>query len=1167
MLNIANKLFASFTTFNFRFVFLLASLTIIIFFTIKSFNNLSASTLFSYPEPIATDSYGVKEISLADINNDMYIDIVAANYNSGSIDVYTNPSSTSAVWNKTTVRSNIQDISNVLTADIDNDSDIDIISSDTGSLSIILDVNLDGKGSSWETRTITSTAGAIKSMCLGDLNNDGTLDIVAADDSLDRIFYMQNNFVSNNSWQSVSIYLYENPKNPTSVFCHDMDNDNDIDVVSTSQNSSTINWHENVAGDGSQWETHEISNSVAFVNKIFVSDLDNDSYYDIVSISPASSTINFHRNIEGDGKTWESTIIYENINTPTDLFLIDLDSDGDDDILTGSNQPNSILWLENTLPLENNWISKQIGSSITYPSTIKAADIDRDGDNDVVFGSIADSTIHIGPNLFSQTSYNSISDIVNSSIDNHISAILGQAFVSNNDLLGADNSVLISIYDPNRNSNPQVVETIPSSDITITNLNSQTSASILLKETNVNSSLFIGEFFVNIDYSITNIQAKDLDRIEVKYKTNNNIIITSHTNTNQEYVIVDGTKPNISNLYPNSNIKDTISSYKFEGLIEDSIIGLGPDLETVESNIIFVIDNYSFKPNLTYLGYGKWSANLNINLTEGTHTWRISSSDLLGNTANSALLDLEVDITPPSFVRSGNNKSRTGDTALDSKSIVKSSDRKSIRLGFDDNLDGQSVDADGSDFIVLLNDVELQVTSAKWFDSPSTSKHVFLTLNNELPPDATPTVKLSGSIKDDAGNISKFDKTDVKDGISPEIEFTLTGTNDSGRIITNTDLVLEVISDESIINPSSNEVNINKLDSNNVMLPTSISATSFSIIKEGTYWEWTYEFDKSTVNGLYNIDLSLTDLAGNTLNISNPDFSNNSTTTLFEIDTKIYPGVLDLNSTHNVYSYISLDYLQESNEYTDNNVSHDSHKTVDVTHSYIDDKPFKFETHNNVIHTLAPPEKGWELGEHKIQVTLRDDAGNTLTETKTFTVTSKPLFTINLKPGLNLISLPTKPPMSNINSVIPPDHPINLVMSYDPVGKENWMVSERNPETNLFEGNISKIESSKAYLVRTDSFKPLEINLQTNLLHYGDLPTTIPLYKGWNFVPIISISGDINSNTGILANEYFQSIRATSILGINQFNNLSPIDENGMVYLGKGYLVYVDDNVVLVPPK
>ena len=38
--------------------------------------------------------------------------------------------------------------------------------------------------------------------------------------------------------------------------------------------------------------------------------------------------------------------------------------------------------------------------------------------------------------------------------------------------------------------------------------------------------------------------------------------------------------------------------------------------------------------------------------------------------------------------------------------------------------------------------------------------------------------------------------------------------------------------------------------------------------------------------------------------------------------------------------------------------------------------------------------------------------------------------------------------MSNINSVIPPGHPINLVMSYDPVGKENWIVSERNPETN-----------------------------------------------------------------------------------------------------------------------
>jgi hypothetical protein len=1158
---IANKLFKEHLSHSIRFIFLVLVLMIMILSTINSLNHLSATTLFSYPETIATDSYGVKEISLADINNDMYIDIVAANYNSGSIDVYTNPSSTSAVWNKTTVRSNIQDISNVLTADIDNDSDIDIISSDTGSLSIILDVNLDGKGSSWETRTITSTAGAIKSMCLGDLNNDGTLDIVAADDSLDRIFYMQNNFVSNNSWQSVSIYLYENPKNPTSVFCNDMDNDNDIDVVSTSQNSSTINWHENVAGDGSQWETHEISNSVASVNKIFVSDLDNDSYYDIVSISPASSTINFHRNIEGDGKTWESTIIYENINTPTDLFLIDLDSDGDDDILTGSNQPNSILWLENTLPLENNWISKQIGSSITYPSTIKAADIDRDGDNDVVFGSIADSTIHIGPNLFSQTSYNSISDIVNSSIDNHISAILGQAFVSNNDLLGADNSVLISIYDPNRNSNPQVVETIPSSDITITNLNSQISASILLRETNVNSSLFIGEFFVNTDYSGTNIQAKDLDRIEVKYKTNNNIIITAHTNTNKEYVIVDGTKPNISNLYPNSNIKDTISSYKFEGLIEDSIIGLGPDLETVESNIIFVIDNYSFKPNLTYLGYGKWSANLNINLAEGTHTWRISSSDLLGNTANSALLDLEVDITPPYFVRSGNNKSRTGDTALDSKSIVKSSDRKSIRLGFDDNLDGQSVDTDGSDFIVLLNDVELQVTSAKWFDSPSTSKHVFLTLNNELPPDATPTVKLSGSIKDDAGNISKFDKTDVKDGIKPDIRFTLNGTNNEGRVITYDKLILEVISDEQIINLNSSDVTIQMLDSNSTVVP--ITPTSFSTIKQNMSWRWEYMFGNlSNFGKIYNVDLQLQDIAGNSVNISNPDLTNNSKSTLFELDTLIQAGLLDIDAEPKPYSYINIDYSIESVEY-----QHDSHNKISITQSSVDGIPVTVQTHNDVLFTIPPPEEGWTVGKHKIEMTVMDDAGNSYLYEEYFIVNVEPLFTIKLKPGFNLISLPSNPSDSNINSVIPLTHSVNLIMTYDPSNGGNWLVSERNPETNRFEGAITQIDSSKAYLLRTNSFQSLEIGLRNTFLHDSNLPSTISLHKGWNFVPIINISSQSISTQGIVANEYFKNINPTSILGINQFNNLVPIDRNEMVLYGKGYLVYLDDDDVLVPPK
>ena len=1161
---IDNKLLKRHSSHNIRLILLLISLLAIIFFTIKSLNNLSAGTLFSYPETIANDSYGIKELSLADINKDTYLDIIAVNSNANSIDVYINPSSTNAIWTKKTVVTSTQGLLSVLTLDIDNDSDIDIIYTDTTSFAINLITNLDGSGDSWQSSSVTSTAGAIKSMCSCDLNKDGNIDIVAADDIRGRIFYMQNKLNVNNSWQSFSIY--ENPKSPSSLSCRDIDNDGDIDVISTSQSINTILWHENVTGNGDEWETHSVLTTTSFANNLYVSDLDNDSVYDLISTNRASSTIYFHKNIDGDGKTWESTNLYENYPGTTDLFLIDLDLDGDNDVLTSSNISKNVIWLENTLPIANTWTAEQIGATINYPSTIKAADIDNDGDNDIIIGSLADSKISIAENMLSQTSHDSMEDILMSSGKNYTSVILGQAFVSNNDLFGADNSVLISIYDPSRNTNPQTVETIPASDISIKNLITQTSATISLSETNVDSNMFIGEFLVDTDHSTNNIKANDLERIEVIYKKNDNISMTAFTNTNQEYVIVDGTKPTISNLYPNSNIKDVISVYKFEAFIEDSIIGLGPNLETVTSNIEFVIDEYSFKPNLTYLGYGKWAASLNIDLSEGIHTWKISSSDFLGNTSQSDLFTLEVDKTPPYFVLSGDNKARTGDTVINS-TIQQSSNRKSIRLGFDDYIDVRSVNKDASDFRAFLDNVEIEIESAEWFDSPTTSNHIFLNLKNELPPDATPTIKLVGSITDDAGNTSSFNKTIASDGINPEIQFILSGTNNESRIITNNELSIEVTSDEEIPNPDIDDITIQKLNSSNSLITTTLSPSVFSTIEDNKRWKWDFKFEESTVNGLYNIDLLLNDMADNTVTINNPDLLNNSGSTLFEIDTKIQTATINLNSTVNPYSYINLDYSNESNEYTLNNFIHDSHHKISIIESSVDDIPISLQTHDNILHTISPPQKGWSIGQHNIKLTVKDDAGNTATQTTSFAVTSKPLFSINLQPGFNLISFPSIPSNPDINSVIPMNHPVNLVMTYEPVGNGNWLVSERNPETKLFEGEIAQINSSKAYLLRTNSFEPLQIVLQTTFLQDANLPLTIPLFTGWNFVPIINISGTSITEEGILASEYFKNINATSILGINQFNNLAPIDSNEIVVFGKGYLVFVDNDTVLVPPK
>ena len=65
----------------------------------------------------------------------------------------------------------------------------------------------------------------------------------------------------------------------------------------------------------------------------------------------------------------------------------------------------------------------------------------------------------------------------------------------------------------------------------------------------------------------------------------------------------------------------------------------------------------------------------------------------------------------------------------------------------------------------------------------------------------------------------------------------------------------------------------------------------------------------------------------------------------------------------------------------------------------IDDKTF----------TVAPPADGYAIGEYEVAVTATDVAGNTKTAKKMVEITERAAFTVNLRPGYNLISLPGTP--------------------------------------------------------------------------------------------------------------------------------------------------------------
>ena len=66
-----------------------------------------------------------------------------------------------------------------------------------------------------------------------------------------------------------------------------------------------------------------------------------------------------------------------------DLYAADMDSDGDLDIVSGSYNDNTIAWYEND-GAANPSLQKQISNNAAGGFAVFAADIDNDGDLDIV---------------------------------------------------------------------------------------------------------------------------------------------------------------------------------------------------------------------------------------------------------------------------------------------------------------------------------------------------------------------------------------------------------------------------------------------------------------------------------------------------------------------------------------------------------------------------------------------------------------------------------------------------------------------------------------------------------------------------------------------------------------------------------------------------------------
>ena len=666
------------------------------------------------------------------------------------------------------------------------------------------------------------------------------------------------------------------------------------------------------------------------------------------------------------------------------------------------------------------------------------------------------------------------------------------------------------------------------------------------------------------------VHGADGDEIVISFRPSGSLVARTAT------VTVDTKGPSITNLSPVHDTRTEGGTIRFVADISDGGSGIGADADAVVAKTTLTVKDEALPVKATKPDSGASTVSVVATLGEGSFTWTVKVMDALGNVGKSDAVpddgdattmadegsqdhSVVVDITDPSI-----DSAMTGyvlDTSGKDPMAKKTGSRTGILVTFLDGgveegggLDGATID--DSDFRVDVDGQAQNIESVVW--NEKLGLMVFITLGDELAGDEEPVVRVVGPVEDLAGNSTGTGQETATDGIAPMLTVSVDGSADT---VTNDALTVLASADEKSRNPSrTNGIMVfaikkkggtgDDADTDVVGAAAGFSAAKFRTVTSGEQWEWTFSLANAT-NGKYNVCIKINDIAGDTGNIGkagtcmagDPIDADKSIT--FTIDTAVADPAVTPEKTDDGGSFIEIGYGEKITALTVT-VAGDA-----VMTQTLDDKKF----------TIAPPADGYAIGEYEVAVTATDVAGNTKTAKAMVEITARAAFTVNLRPGYNLISLPGTPESTDINDVIGADHAINQVLTYSPFVEGGWLSAERGDD-GAFAGTLTELDGSAAYIVRTTSFEPLNVMIPRTAAG-NVLPPQTNLGVGWNLVPVIDLSSDLATGDAIAG--YFQGV-GEAILTIDDTGRLAAIDgDDAMV--GKGYWVYASRPAVLLPTR
>ena len=357
-------------------------MAVTVLYLLRSIAPAGAEVVFGDPLLVANgNADGAMQAAAADFDGDGDLDIVSASFLDRKVAWYENVDGHGS-FGPQQVITDTTSPSSVFPADLDGDGDTDLAFTTYVDGTVAWCENTDGTGTFGPRQVITATAGGAVCVCCADIDGDGDLDVVAA------------------AWVDDTVAWYENEDGVGGfgagqvvtaaatgarfVRAADLDADGDPDLLVAAPGADAVIWFENADGQGGFSAPSVLDPQAPNVLGVAAADLDGDGDCDALSATSDDDTIAWYENTDGLGGFGPPQVISSVMDYAFHVATADIDGDGDTDVVSAARGADTVAWHENGGGAAPAFVTHTVSTAVDGAECAVAADLDGDGDLDLL---------------------------------------------------------------------------------------------------------------------------------------------------------------------------------------------------------------------------------------------------------------------------------------------------------------------------------------------------------------------------------------------------------------------------------------------------------------------------------------------------------------------------------------------------------------------------------------------------------------------------------------------------------------------------------------------------------------------------------------------------------------------------------------------------------------